>query len=180
MRLRDLTWCWVALAACSAGRAPPSAPARAEPGPPKSESAASYERILGAFVATPTGVVLFDPKSCAETACGRSLDGETISRTADQSGVPALQAAARLNLGAMYWQEGEADRAYQSIRSAQALFAEAGDAVGLAVAHEWLGYMLWKSGAEAPAGDHLALAYQLFERLGDQASAERLASYGRP
>lgn len=180
MRALALAWCGVALAACAAGRAAAPAPAQAEPGAPSAEGAAPYERILGAFVATPTGLVLFDPKSCAETPCGRSEDGETISRTADDSGVPALQAAARLNLGAVYWQEGEGDRAYQAIRSAQALFAEAGDAVGLAMAHEWLGYMLLESGALEPAGDHLALAHQLFERLGDRGSAERLASYGRP
>lgn len=179
MTFRALLWCGLGLVACSAGRAAAPPAARAEPGPPTAGGGAPYERILGAFVATPSGLVLFDPKSCAESPCGQSPQGETISRTADESGVPALQAAARLNLGAMYWQEGEGDRAYQSIRSAQALFAEAGDAVGLALTHEWLGYMLWQSGAEEPAGEHLALAYQLFERLGDRSSAERLATYGQ-
>ena len=178
MTARVLWCCWLGLVGCSAGRAAAPPMARAEPGPPTAAGAAAYERILGAFVASPSGLVLFDPQSCAEFPCGRSEDGETISRTADQSGVPALQAVARLNLGAVYWQQGEGDRAYQSIRSAQALFAEAGDAVGLAIAHEWLGYMLWKSGAEGPAGEHLALAYQLFDRLGDRSSAERLVGYG--
>lgn len=179
MTARALCWVWLGLFACSAGRAgaPPSARAEARTTSPG--GAAPYERILGAFVSTPNGLVLLDPTSCAESPCGQSVQGESISRAADQSGVPALQAAARLNLGAVYWQEGEGDRAYQSIRSAQALFAEAGDAVGLAMAHEWLGYMLWRSGAEEPAGEHLALAYQLFERLGDRSSAERLAAYGQ-
>lgn len=166
------------LVACAAQPAAPAVAPGAEAGPPPAEGAAPYERILGAFVQVPIRPVLLDPRSCQEVACGSAEQAEALAVSAQALGAPGIWAAARLNLGALLWQDGQADRAYQEVRAAQALFAEVGDAAGLAVSHEWIGVMLLASGAPVEASDHLALAFQLYQHVDDRAGADRLLHYG--
>jgi hypothetical protein len=172
--MKRLCFLALLLIGCASASAPAS---RSADVAPPSEEPPAFERILGAFVVSPTGFVLIDPRACAAGACGLRDQNESVLAAAERTGVPLAIAAAKLNLGATLWTEDEADAAYQSIRSAQALFAEAGDAVGLALCHEWIGFLMLDSGEGEIAGEHLALAHQLYDRLGDEAARDRVVGY---
>lgn len=171
-----LAWALAFAAGCGAA---PAMRAEAPAAPPAAEAAASYERILGTFVASPEAIAYLNP-ALAAARLEASYDAQALRRLAERFallGAARGEAAARLHLGAALWWRGEADDGYRQVIRAQALFATAGDVEGLAHTHEWLGYFLRESGDLEAAGEHLALSHQLFERLEDHGAAARLLGY---
>lgn len=167
---------------CAAARAPQAAsiPEVRRETPEKKRG--EYERILGTFSARGETPIYLTP-----AVLERGYDDED-----DDAGAIALvnmaiafqsmghkrgEAAARLNRGAVLWHRGDGDSAYRELESAKILFAAAGDLEGEAHAHEWLGFFMRESGEKELAEDHLALAYQMFRKLENQAAAERVLSY---
>jgi hypothetical protein len=139
-----------------------------------------YERILGASTASPDLIAYLDP----------TLAGEYFDDTAEDDGFTRIisafhalgarrgEAAARLNWGAVLFNLGDAEASYREMMNALELFTAIGDAEGLAHAHEWIGFLMKKSGAIDPAAEHLAVAYQLFRLLGNDRAAERVLALG--
>lgn len=156
---------------CAAARAPERAPGEAAP---------VYERILGAQTASPELVVYLNPR-VADAYFDDDAEEAGFARLVaafERIGALRGEAAARLNWGAVLWKLGEEERAYQEMMRALDRFVRIGDVEGMAHAHEWIGYAMARSGAVEPAGEHLAVAYQLFSRLENRAAAERVANYG--
>lgn len=156
---------------CAGARPPDRAPGEARP---------VYERILGAQVASPELIVYLNPRVADAYFDDDAGDAGFARLVAafERIGARRGEAAARLNWGAVLWNIGEEERAYDQMMRALRLFVRVGDVDGMAHAHEWIGYTLARSGAVEPAGDHLAVAYQLFSKLENRAAAERVANYG--
>jgi tetratricopeptide (TPR) repeat protein len=166
---------------CAARRmaAPGDRQAAEQPQPEQAQAKVAYERILGSFAATPDALLYLDPVLCAKR-CGTRATLDRLERlvgTFREIGLPRGEAAARLNLGALLWRRGDPDRAYAMIRDAQIEFAAAQDVEGMAHSYEWLGFLFKEAGAIEEAGEHLAVAYQLFGRLEDHAAMERVLTY---
>jgi hypothetical protein len=159
------------LAGCAAAAAPEKVPGKVEP---------VYERILGAATASPEMVAYLNPRLSEKHFDGRAEDhGFTRIISAFRAiGATRGEAAARLNWAAVLWNLGDAEASYREMMLALELFTAAGDAEGLAHAHEWLGYSMKESGAIEPAAEHLAVAYQLFTLLGNERAASRVLGYG--
>ena len=156
---------------CAAEKAAERVPGRVEP---------VYERILGAATASPDLVAYLNPRIAERYFDGAAEDdGFTRIISAFRAiGARRGEAAARLNWGAVLWNLGEEEAAYREMMIALEMFTSIGDAEGLAHTHEWLGYTMKESGAVDPAGEHLAVAYQLFRLLGNERAATRVLDYG--
>lgn len=166
-------------AAAGAKRAPEAAaPSDAAP-TPQPEKKLEYERILGTFVAQPELIIYLSPAVCLKFCDSDRPLGtyEGLIRQAEQLGATRVVAAAKLSLGARLWSRGDPDEAYRRIREAQTLFARSSDVEGLAHTYEWLGYLFYESGAANDAADQLAVAYQLFGKLGNGAAQARVLGY---
>jgi tetratricopeptide (TPR) repeat protein len=166
---------WWVLLFAAAGCAAAQAPDR-EPQPPHPV----YERILGSAIAAPDVILYLNPR-IAERYFDSTARDDGFPRVVaafERMGARRGEAAARLNWGAVLWNLDETERAYREMTSALDLFNRIGDVEGIAHAHEWIGYALEESGAVEPAGDHLAIAYQLFRKLGNEGAAQRVAGYG--
>jgi hypothetical protein len=159
-------------AGCAAAeRAAEKVPGKVEP---------VYERILGAATASPDLVAYLNP-TIAERYFDDAAEDDGFTRIISAFraiGARRGEAAARLNWGAVLWNLGDAEAAYREMMLALDLFTTIGDAEGLAHTHEWLGYTMKESGAIDPAGEHLAVAYQLFQLLGNDRAASRVLAYG--
>lgn len=169
-------------ASCAAGGrareagAPVEAPSAEAP---EQEARVEYERILGSFTARPDLVIYLTPAACLRF-CQSSPDDvrlEGLVRDFARLGAVRGEAAARLNRGAVLWRRGEHQLAYVQVMESRRLFARAADVEGLAHAYEWLGFLFEESGAVGEAGDHLAVAYQLFGKLGNTPAQARILSY---
>jgi hypothetical protein len=145
------------------------------------EQAPEHERILGSFAISPDPVVLLTPpmlEAHFDATHGDDGFADLVERFR-AIGVPEKEAAALLDWGAVLWFLGRPADAYAKMMEAHRLYAELGELEGLAHANEWLGYFLRSSEAIAEAGEHFALAYQMFAALGDQSSCSRLLAYAR-
>ena len=184
MRILGLLVSFVALAlqmsGCAAGmKAPQVSPAEAAQARDQAAEEGEYERLLGTFSVNPDLVIYLNPAIC-ERYLVQTGNGDDIAQIVDQFGrigAARGEAAARLNWGVVFWYDGEAEYAYREMMNALQIFAEIGDVDGLAHTYEWLGYFFKQSGAIEEAGEHLAVAYQLFEKLSNQPAAERVLSY---
>jgi hypothetical protein len=171
-------------AACAGARAPSEAArapaAEAPPAPPPPEEAKpEYERILGSFAGRPDLILYLTPEACLRW-CKNAGGEEVLAQLAyDFARLGAFrgEAAARINHAAILWHEGEVQRSYVELRDSLALSVRAGDVEGMAHAYEWLGWLFKESGAIDDAGDHLAVAYQLFGRLENRVAQERVLGY---
>jgi hypothetical protein len=164
----------LSMEACAAQRAaaPGAAEARAEE--------PAYERILGSFTIDPDRIILLTPRMCEQRLKGGRTLAESFARHAERfqrAGSARGEAAARLNEGAVEWFEGDSTRAYGALMESHRIFAELGDADGLAHAYEWLGYFFRDSGAIDKAAEHLSAAYRLFEALGNRDAERRVLGY---
>jgi hypothetical protein len=166
-------------AAAEAGVAAGAEATRNAPPPP---TKIAYDRILGAFSVDPELYLFLTPATCRRVGRAQLPERaiETLTRMAEafaRARAKRGEAAARLNLGALRWADGDGDGAYQEVMRAEALFAELGDLEGLAHSYEWLGWFFRESGAVALATDHLSIAYRMFTLSEDRASAERVLGY---
>ena len=186
MRAVVIVFCALETACAAAARVPPLEDL-VEVKPPKPpletrvEPSPEHERILGSFAISPDPVVLLTP-AMLEAHFDSTHDDDGFAELVERfraMGVPEKEAAALLDWGAVLWFLGRSPEAYAKMMEAHRLYAELGGLDGLAHANEWLGYFLKKSEAIAEAGEHFALAYQMFAALGDDASCARLLAYAR-
>lgn len=154
--------------------------ASADPPPSAvSPKAAPHERIVGAFETESHALVLLSPRDLGRLGHVPFPSGlVAIAARARAIEARRVEAAARLNLGALFWARGSAPDAYRALSAARRLYAGLGDAEGLAATHEWLGFMLRESEAIDRAAENLALARSLFARLDDAVRAEDVLGWG--
>ncbi len=150
----------------------PSAPA--EPPRPKPV----YERILGSYSVDPDLVVYLNPELCVQQ-CRRGARPEAL-REISQADSARVAAVVHLHRGALLWVDGYGENAYREIMQARHGFAALGDVQGLAHTYEWLGFVFRESHATDQAAEHFAVAYRMFELVGNRAAALRVLSYGEP
>ncbi len=161
------------------------APVSAEAGPPGAETpTVQYERILGSFVVDPDVAIYLNPSLC-ERLCERSweigiIELEKVANDFAQLGARRGYGAASLNRGALLWFASRPEDSYRAVMAARDTFAGIGDLHGLAHSLEWLGYIFGVSDAPQAAAEQLALAYRLFEKLGNRRAATRVLAYGGP
>jgi tetratricopeptide (TPR) repeat protein len=165
----------------AAKRAAEAAPAVQPPTGPR--PAGEYERILGTFSVKIDAAIYLTPRLLERAYDDDNEEGgaaalQTTVGWFQRLGHKRGEAAARLNRGAVLWKLGQGDAAYRELDEARKLFAGAGDLEGEAHAHEWLGFFFRESGEKELAEDHLALAYQMFQKLENAPAAERILSYG--
>jgi hypothetical protein len=149
--------------------------------PPPVVKKVEYERILGSFAIDPELLIYYTPDLMARHHV--RADPERFAALAESlraAGARRAEAGARLDLGAVLWSGGQAEKAYREMMRAQGLFAELGDVDGLAHAYEWLGFFFRESGSEERAAEHLSVAYRMFQVLENHAAAERVLGYAGP
>lgn len=158
---------------------PPPEPSKPTAPRPAAKRQVEYERILGTFSIDPELYIYLTPATCAAGFDARSDDSgfAALAEAFAAAGARRGEAAARLNWGAVLWTLGSGEDAYVQVMRAQALFAELGDADGLAHAYEWLGYFFRESADGDEAAEHLSVAYRLYGVLEDHAGAERVLTY---
>lgn len=168
-----------ALAGCAAGGAmqAPTQAQRPEAGG-EAKKPAEFERIVSSFQVHPEALVYLTPAEVEHLErCDETLAVEAVADRFAFIGDVRGEAAARLDLGALYWCDGRGDDAYLAVMQAEALFTRAADLDGVARAHEWLGFMFLENREEELAAEHLAAAYQVFLRLADAPSTARVLAY---
>ncbi len=140
-------------------------------GPPvKYTKPAVYERILGAFVADPNAQVMLRPADLqahfqpdrAESAL-KML--EAVARHFEALGEHDPRAIARLNAGAVYWYDGQSDKAYRAIMEAREHFVRSNHLQGLAAVYEWLGLFFEQSDRPGLADRHRWVARALARKF---------------
>ncbi len=103
---------------------------------------------------------------------GHSHDGLTIHThalyAARHTDEPAAEADALLNLGHIYWQQGQYQQAADHCQQALALAREIGDRVGETSALLNLGIVYQRQGHYQQAADHLRQALILAREIGDR------------
>lgn len=170
------------VSAGSAGEGPPSRPIVYRP-------SAEYDRILNTMVVQPDALLALTPtqlegrlggwRGALAPRVNRSAQVfDVIQRHAAHLDLGALAAYTAVNQAGLAWFQWRSDEAYRRIIWAQRRFAQQSDLRGLALADEWLGYMLQRSQDPDPALVHLRRARQLYLQVGDSAGAERVAAFG--
>jgi tetratricopeptide (TPR) repeat protein len=105
-------------------------------------------------------------------AGGHFPDGLTIHthalHAARHTNEPAAEADALLNLGHIYWQQGQYQQAADHLQQALTLAREIGDRVGETGALHNLGIVYQRQGHYQQAADHLQQALTLAREIGDR------------
>lgn len=139
----------------------------------------AYERILGSFSIEPDLAIYVSPylakMHLGDWGAPSAL--ERLAQRFERVDHPRGAAIARLNLCAVLWSQDETEGAYAEAMRALNSFSEIGDLEGLAHAHEWIGFMMLQSDEIEPAGEHLAVAYQLFSMLDNDGAKARVLDY---